>query len=55
VFTFSGKIKGFKIVGKMAVLEQEVQMVVRLPLAALAFKKRAKEYITSYLNDALTL
>lgn len=52
-FSFSGKVKGFKVSGKMAVLEQCVRMIVVLPLAAKPFRKTADEHIRDYLNTNL--
>jgi hypothetical protein len=52
-FSFSGKVKGFKVSGKMAVLEQSVRMIVTLPWAATAFSKTADEQIKDYLTAAL--
>ncbi|OEJ69732.1 polyhydroxyalkanoic acid system family protein [Magnetovibrio blakemorei] len=52
-FAFSGKAKGFKISGKLAVLENSVKMVVALPWAAKPFYKTAHAAIQSGLKKAL--
>ena len=52
-FAFSGKAKGFKVSGKLAVLENSVKMVVVLPWAAKPFHKTAHAAIQSGLKKAL--
>lgn len=52
-FSFTGKIKGFKVSGKLAVLEQCVRMIVVLPLAAKPFRKTADAHICKFLKSKL--
>lgn len=52
-FSFSGKVKGFKVSGKMAVLDDSVRMIVDLPWAAKPFRKTADDYIRDYLKKTL--
>ena len=52
-FSFAEKVKGFKVSGKMAVMEKSVRMIITLPWSAKAFSTTADEYIRSYLMTAL--
>lgn len=52
-FAFSGKVKGFKVSGQMAVGEESVRMVVDLPWSAKPFRKTADAYIRDYLKTNL--
>ncbi len=53
LFTFSGKIKGFKVSGEMRVLDKGIRIIVILPWAARPFREPANRYIRQYLEANL--
>ncbi len=47
-FSFSGKVKGFKLSGEMEVFDRGLRILVVLPWAARPFRKSANNHIRQY-------
>ncbi|MEE8393359.1 MAG: polyhydroxyalkanoic acid system family protein [Rhodospirillales bacterium] len=52
-FSFSGKVKGFKLSGEMEVFDRGLRILVFLPWAARPFRESANKYIREYFETNL--